>query len=99
MTDNVFQEYGYSNSQGRAMVTPEAEMVPMSMAFPEFHNRVRIDGNTGMLSVLDIIKVATCQEDSGNVSREWRNVKDNHPELSNRVETIRINNKVSHPIF
>lgn len=78
-----------------AYTTTNQEMVGMDEQFPEFHGRVRFDRETKKGSVLDVIHVMTGQA-RHHCSRTLNNVRESHPELTQRFELIRINGRGRH---
>lgn len=69
LAENVFTGYRFAPKEG---------VVRLSESFPEFHNRVRIDKETNVLTALDLIKVLTNQIGT-HCSRTWKETKENHP--------------------
>lgn len=95
----MFSQYTYNANTGRRTISNSSsnqnnpQLVPMDEEFPEFHNRVRFDTETKKGSVLDVIRVMTGQL-SNNCCRTLTALESSYPEISEKIERARINNKV-----
>lgn len=70
-------------------------MLPaLSLAFPEFHGRIRMDDATRMFCANDIVVVVTGQAIK-HASSVLNTISADHPEFGGRVQEGKINQKVS----
>jgi hypothetical protein len=89
----MFQTYAYTTTNTMPVQAASTDVVGLAQQFPEFHNRVRFDADTKRGSVLDVIQLMTEQLPS-NCSRTLRTLEASNPELTNRFQKTRINNRV-----
>ena len=88
----MFSAYAYTSPLQMSSTTT---MLPaLSLAFPEFHGRIRMDDATHMFCANDIVVVMTGQTIK-HASSVLNTINADHPEFGGRVQEGKINGKVS----
>ena len=65
----------------------------LSEIFPGFEDRVRMDRTSKRFSTIDVVGIVAQLSDSSHVSRYIKKISNDHPDISNKIERIRINGK------